>query len=252
MTISPRWATLPLVSCLLLLQSCALHDYVYERFDMPNSRLRDALYERRNSEQVTMTAKIEPYVPPKAERPKPAPKPQAKSKPKPKVRYSYNPGRSSARSYSADRVSKPKAPPAPPIEEPPAEVFPSEPDEPDVPADFGVDLNKLNDAIDREFPFDGPTQPKPAQPASSPSPAPASSDSPFLEPSKPASSPSPANDGLSGLPFAKPIPGRKGVVSLPPELGGVPEVDVSGIAPGTAVEIPHPSNTGETIRFRVP
>jgi hypothetical protein len=51
------------------------------------------------------------------------------------------------------------------------------------------------------------------------------------------------------LPYAKPVPGRDGYVTL----DGYPApIDVRGIAPGTAVEIPDPDNPNSTIQFRVP
>ena len=53
------------------------------------------------------------------------------------------------------------------------------------------------------------------------------------------------------LPFAVPVPGRVGYVTLQGR-NDLPEIDVRGIAPGTPVEIPDPTNTGRTIQFRVP
>lgn len=65
---------------------------------------------------------------------------------------------------------------------------------------------------------------------------------------KPASRP--AND-FSHLPFAVPVPGKAGYVTLPGHQG-LPEIDVRGMAPGTPVEIPNPAQPGKTIQFRVP
>ncbi|MEM7013263.1 MAG: hypothetical protein AAF585_17465 [Verrucomicrobiota bacterium] len=58
----------------------------------------------------------------------------------------------------------------------------------------------------------------------------------------------PASNDFSHLPFATPVPGKAGYVTMP----NTPEIDVRGIAPGTPVEIPDPRNPGKTIQFRVP
>ena len=57
---------------------------------------------------------------------------------------------------------------------------------------------------------------------------------------------------FSGLPYASPVPGKPGFVSLSIDSGLIPEIDVRGIAPGTPVEIPHPTKAGQTIKFKVP
>tara|TARA_R110002096_G_scaffold4493_10_gene20832 strand:+ start:1920 stop:2228 length:309 start_codon:yes stop_codon:yes gene_type:complete len=57
---------------------------------------------------------------------------------------------------------------------------------------------------------------------------------------------------VQSLPFAIAVPGDPNVVTLPPGLGSNAEIDVTGIAPGTAVEIPDPNKSGATIKFRVP
>jgi hypothetical protein len=80
-----------------------------------------------------------------------------------------------------------------------------------------------------------------------------------MPPSAPASSTPPAStappappkadDPFAHLPFAKPVPGKVGFVTLSDYDG---EIDVRGIAPGTPVEIPHPADETKTIQFRVP
>jgi len=62
---------------------------------------------------------------------------------------------------------------------------------------------------------------------------------------------SPKASSPSSLPYARPLAGKTGYVQLPsrPEL---PEIDVRGIAPGTPVEVPDPTQPGQTIQFRVP
>jgi hypothetical protein len=52
-------------------------------------------------------------------------------------------------------------------------------------------------------------------------------------------------------PFASPVPGRTGFVKLPGR-DDFPDVDVRGIASGTAVEVPDPGKPGGSIGFRVP
>jgi hypothetical protein len=61
--------------------------------------------------------------------------------------------------------------------------------------------------------------------------------------------PKPESGEFANLPFAKPVPGKVGFVTLS-TYGG--EIDVRGIAPGTPVEIPDPSDSNKTIQFRVP
>ncbi len=57
---------------------------------------------------------------------------------------------------------------------------------------------------------------------------------------------------IKSYPFGKPVPGKGGFVTLPSPHDGLGEVDVRGIAPGTAVEIPDPTKPGKKIYFRVP
>ena len=57
---------------------------------------------------------------------------------------------------------------------------------------------------------------------------------------------------LEELPFAIPIPGKDGYVTLPKGNSYRGEIDVRGIGSGTPVEIPDPSNPGNTVQFRVP
>jgi hypothetical protein len=59
-------------------------------------------------------------------------------------------------------------------------------------------------------------------------------------------------EGLDNLPFAEPVPGKKGYVRLTGKNSGYPEIDVRGIAQGTPVEVPDPVTPGRAIRFRVP
>ncbi len=61
-----------------------------------------------------------------------------------------------------------------------------------------------------------------------------------------------ASDDYSHLPYAQPVPGRSGFVKLPNRDASLPDIDVRGIASGTAVEIPDPASPGSTIQFRVP
>ncbi len=83
---------------------------------------------------------------------------------------------------------------------------------------------------------------------------PRSSDAPSSMPAanknEPASPPSPQED-FRNLPFAIPVPGKSGYVSLP-NRSDLPEIDVRGIAPGTPVEIQDPNRSGDTIQFKVP
>ncbi len=62
----------------------------------------------------------------------------------------------------------------------------------------------------------------------------------------------PKKNNFDSLPYAKPVPGRKGFVTLGGANSNLPEIDVTGIPPGTPVEIPDPNNPGKTIQFRVP
>jgi len=59
----------------------------------------------------------------------------------------------------------------------------------------------------------------------------------------------PKPDEFANLPFAKPVPGKVGFVTLSTYSA---EIDVRGIAPGTPVEIPDPRDASKTIQFRVP
>lgn len=54
------------------------------------------------------------------------------------------------------------------------------------------------------------------------------------------------------LPFAVPIPGKDGYVTLPRGNSYRGEIDVRGIGSGTPVEIPDPNSPGNTVQFRVP
>jgi len=63
--------------------------------------------------------------------------------------------------------------------------------------------------------------------------------------------PAPKKNNFDNLPYASPVPGRSGFVTLKSHPN-LPEIDVTGIAPGTPVEIPNPSKPGDTIQFRVP
>lgn len=54
------------------------------------------------------------------------------------------------------------------------------------------------------------------------------------------------------LPFAMPVPGKAGYVTLSGKHSSLPEIDVRGIASGTPVEISDPEVPGATIQFRVP
>lgn len=54
------------------------------------------------------------------------------------------------------------------------------------------------------------------------------------------------------LPFAVPIPGKDGYVTLPRGNSYRGEIDVRGIGSGTPVEIPDPNSPGQTVQFRVP
>jgi hypothetical protein len=65
----------------------------------------------------------------------------------------------------------------------------------------------------------------------------------------PASTP-PAN--LNSYPYARLVPGKKGFVTLPGGDAAVGEIDVTGIKPGTPVEINDPRNQSKKIYFRVP
>ncbi len=56
----------------------------------------------------------------------------------------------------------------------------------------------------------------------------------------------------SDLPFADPIPGKEGYVTLPKGNPYRGEIDVRGMSSGTPVEIPDPNKPGETVQFRVP
>lgn len=68
----------------------------------------------------------------------------------------------------------------------------------------------------------------------------------------PTANPGAEADEFNHLPFAIPVPGKAGYVTLPGPGAGLPQIDVRGIAPGTPVEIPDPKKSGSTIQFRVP
>ncbi len=57
---------------------------------------------------------------------------------------------------------------------------------------------------------------------------------------------------LNSYPYARLVPGKKGYVTLPGANASVGEVDVTGIKPGTAVEIDDPRDPSKKIYFRVP
>ena len=65
---------------------------------------------------------------------------------------------------------------------------------------------------------------------------------------KSGSSSSEPPSNLNDYPYANLVPGKKGAVTLP----GIGEIDVTGIKPGTPVEIDDPNNPGKKIYFRVP
>jgi hypothetical protein len=57
---------------------------------------------------------------------------------------------------------------------------------------------------------------------------------------------------LNEYPYARLVPGKKGFVTLSGANAGVGEIDVTGIKPGTPVEITDPRNSSKKIYFRVP
>lgn len=75
---------------------------------------------------------------------------------------------------------------------------------------------------------------------------------PENEPKEPTKKPKAPSIDVGSLPYAIAVPNEPNVVTLPPDMGSSAEIDVTGIAPGTAVEIPDPNNPGATIKFRVP
>jgi hypothetical protein len=69
-------------------------------------------------------------------------------------------------------------------------------------------------------------------------------------PSSKSQTPPPAEDPeFANLPYAKPVPGKVGFVTVSSYKG---DIDVRGIAPGTPVVIPDPGDSSKTIQFRVP
>jgi len=48
------------------------------------------------------------------------------------------------------------------------------------------------------------------------------------------------------------VPGKKGFVTLPGSNSSIGEIDVTGIKPGTPVEINDPRDASKKIYFRVP
>ncbi len=65
-----------------------------------------------------------------------------------------------------------------------------------------------------------------------------------------SSSTPPSN--LNSYPYARLVPGKKGFVTLPGSNSSIGEIDVTGIKPGTPVEINDPRDASKKIYFRVP
>lgn len=57
---------------------------------------------------------------------------------------------------------------------------------------------------------------------------------------------------LNSYPYARLVPGKKGFVTLPGSNASIGEIDVTGIKPGTPVEINDPRDASKKIYFRVP
>ena len=57
---------------------------------------------------------------------------------------------------------------------------------------------------------------------------------------------------LNSYPYARLVPGKKGFVTLPGSNSSIGEIDVTGIKPGTPVEINDPRDASKKIYFRVP
>lgn len=57
---------------------------------------------------------------------------------------------------------------------------------------------------------------------------------------------------LNSYPYARPVPGKKNYVTLPGKDASIGEIDVTGIKPGTPVEIDDPRSPGKKVYFRVP
>ena len=57
---------------------------------------------------------------------------------------------------------------------------------------------------------------------------------------------------LNSYPYARPVPGKKDYVTLPGKDSSIGEIDVTGIKPGTPVEIDDPRAPGKKVYFRVP
>lgn len=70
-------------------------------------------------------------------------------------------------------------------------------------------------------------------------------------PEKKPAPPAEPEDPYANLSYGKPVPGKKGFVTLEAHPN-LPEIDVRGIAPGTPVEFPDPREPTEIIQFRVP
>ncbi|MEO0444812.1 MAG: hypothetical protein AAF191_01915 [Verrucomicrobiota bacterium] len=76
----------------------------------------------------------------------------------------------------------------------------------------------------------------------------------MMEGNAPRSEPAPEEEVarvLDALPFAKPVSGKAGFVTIPGQPN-LPEIDVRGIPSGTPVEISDPFLAGATIQFKVP
>lgn len=67
-----------------------------------------------------------------------------------------------------------------------------------------------------------------------------------------SSTPSAPPSNLNEYPYARLVPGKKGYVTLPGANASVGEIEVTGIKPGTPVEINDPRDPSKKIYFRVP
>jgi len=121
-----------------------------------------------------------------------------------------------------------------------------------VPPD-GDDYQFQPDPYTEPFPERYEEYPEGIRPAPEPAPPSRSreADRPRYTPPTPSNPPRQEPPRLEhrDLPVARPVPGQDGFVTI----DGYPTpIDVRGIAPGTPVEVPDPSNPDETIQFRVP
>ena len=66
------------------------------------------------------------------------------------------------------------------------------------------------------------------------------------------SSPNAPPSNLNDYPYARLVPDKKGYVTLPGANADIGQIDVTGIKPGTPVEINDPRNPSKKIHFRVP